>query len=103
MSLMAKNCPEVFRKFSDFGKAVLSDGALPLKTKELMTCALSIASHCEPCLKYHLSAAIKVGATEAEIAETLAVCVLLLGGPANVWTRQVIEETLTEMSEEQPR
>jgi AhpD family alkylhydroperoxidase len=103
MSLIAKDCPDVFRKFSDFGKEVMRDGALPLKTKELIAFALSVASHCEPCLEHHLSAAVKAGATDAEIAETLAVCILLLGGPANVWTRQVIDETLTKMREEQPR
>ena len=97
MNLLAENCPDVLRKFSDFGREVMQEGALPLKVKELLACGLSIASHCEPCLKHHLVAAIKAGATEAEIAETLAVCVLLLGGPANVWTRKAIEETLADM------
>ena len=97
MSLLAKYCPEALTRFSEFGKTVMQDGVLPLKTKELIACSLSIASHCEPCLKHHLSAAVKAGVTEAEIAETLAVCVLLLGGPANVWTRKAIEETLADM------
>ena len=94
MNLLAKHCPDAFARFSEFGKTVMQEGALPAKVKELIACGLSIASHCEPCLKHHLSAAIKAGATETEIAETLAVCLLFLGGPANVWTRKAIEETL---------
>lgn len=94
MSLLEKYNPEVFSALSRLASESMKEGTLSLKVKELMAVALSIAVHCEPCIKIHLRRALKAGATEVEIAETLGVTVLMCGGPVDVWPVRIIEEEL---------
>ena len=72
----------------------MKDGALSTKIKELMAVALSISTACEPCVKIHTRKALQHGAIKEEIAETNGVAVLLLGGPADVWPSEIIEEEI---------
>jgi AhpD family alkylhydroperoxidase len=87
MSVMQKYKPDLFNKWSAFATAAFEEGTLSAKHKELMAIALSIAASCEPCVKIHTRRAKKLGATNEEIAETLAVAVVMLGGPSDVWPR----------------
>ncbi|MGQ9478394.1 MAG: carboxymuconolactone decarboxylase family protein [Candidatus Bipolaricaulia bacterium] len=98
-SLISQQKPELWRAYSGFAAEALKDGALPAKFKELVAIALSIASHCEPCIRVHLRRALELGATREEIAELLGVTVLLVGGPADVWTREAILEELKKVKE----
>lgn len=43
------------------------------KIKELIAIGASIASHCQPCLKYHIEQAIKLGIELEEINAAIAV------------------------------
>ena len=43
------------------------------KTKELIAIGASIASHCQPCLKYHFEQALENGASIEEIQEAISV------------------------------
>lgn len=43
------------------------------KTKELIAIGASVAGHCQPCLTYHLEEAKKLGITQDEIKEAIAV------------------------------
>jgi AhpD family alkylhydroperoxidase len=95
-SLLEKETPEIWKDYLSLAERVSSDGALSAKIKELMMVALSIALRCEPCLRVHLKRALKLGATRAEIAETLAATLLMNGGPADVWSREIISEVLGE-------
>ncbi|TYB98137.1 MAG: carboxymuconolactone decarboxylase family protein [Kosmotoga sp.] len=93
-SILKSELPEFWEKYLSLASSATKEGELSEKTKELMAFALSIAVHCEPCIKVHLKKAIKLGASKKEIAETLAVTVLMTGGPADVWTRDTIDEAL---------
>ncbi|KUF10274.1 carboxymuconolactone decarboxylase family protein [Pseudoponticoccus marisrubri] len=67
-----------------FGAIVTSlkgDGALDHKQKELIALGIAVAIRCEPCILFHVEALVRLGATRDEIAETLAVCVEMGGGP----------------------
>ena len=94
MSLLKKYKPENFKALSRLASETMKEGALSVKIKELLAVVLSIAMHCEPCIKIHLRRALQAGATEEEIAETLGVTVLMCGGPADVWPVRIIEEEL---------
>lgn len=93
-SLLKTHQPESFGALSNLAKVVMKEGALTARTKELMAIALSIAANCEPCVKIHTRRALQLGATAAEISETVAVAVLMLGGPADVWPVKIIEEEI---------
>ena len=96
MSLLEKHLPKAWDAFCALANETLSEGALSAKVKELMAFALSIVVHCEPCIKVHLRRARELGATEAEIAETIAVAVVMTGGPADVWPRRLIAEEMAK-------
>jgi len=42
------------------------------KTRELVSIAASVAGHCQPCLKYHLHEAKKLGVEKKEINAAVA-------------------------------
>ncbi|MEO0147038.1 MAG: carboxymuconolactone decarboxylase family protein [candidate division WOR-3 bacterium] len=95
-SLLEKETPELWKDYLSLAERASSDGAISARMKELMMVALSVALRCEPCLRVHLKRALKLGATRAEIAETLAVTLLMNGGPADVWSREIFAEVLGE-------
>lgn len=82
MGYMSKTNPEEFRKFNEFISAVLKDGRLDLKTKELICIGIAVASKCSYCIGIHTEKAFKAGASEEEIMEAGTVAVLMGGGPA---------------------
>ena len=43
------------------------------KTKELIAIGASISGHCQPCLKYHIEQAVKLGVSLAEINTAIAI------------------------------
>ncbi len=72
--------PEINQKFLDFYKEVFKEGRLPLKTKELIALAVSLASGCAPCYSSHLEKAKKAGNTDDEIREAIAVVEVISSG-----------------------
>jgi len=68
--------------FGQLSKASIASGALSEKTKELIALALGVAAHCEGCLGFRTKALVKLGATRAEVEETLAVAIYMGGGPS---------------------
>lgn len=61
------------------------DGAIALRTKELMALAIAIAIRCEGCILHHVSAALKHGASRQEVVETITVAIEMGGGPSTVY------------------
>ena len=86
-----KNCPDVMKAFGNLHGKVMGDGALPLKTKELIAIGISIAIRCKPCIQTHVKSALNAGATPEEINETVEVAILTGGGPATAYGAYVIE------------
>lgn len=68
--------------FFAFDKAALADGAIPAKYKELMAIAVALTTQCPYCIEIHRKAAVKAGATEEELAETVLVAAALRAGAA---------------------
>lgn len=74
--------PDLMAYIRDFAyDTIYERPALDLKTKELLACALltSLGSPSE--LKTHLRGAMRAGASEQEVRETLLLCVPYLGFP----------------------
>lgn len=72
----------VLKAFHELGKAATSAGALDAKTKELIALAIGVAVHCDGCIGFHTKALVKLGASKAEIEETLGMAVYMGGGPS---------------------
>lgn len=82
---LRKAIPEVYEGFNALSSAAFSDGALDRKTKELIALSIATSEHCDGCMASHARGAAKAGASEAEVAEALGVCIQMMGGPGTVY------------------
>ncbi len=79
---LQQHIPDVLAGFGQVQKAVMKEGALSVKHKELIALALGIAARCEGCIATHVSGAMEAGASVEEIAETIGVAIEMGGGPS---------------------
>jgi AhpD family alkylhydroperoxidase len=77
--------------FSAMARAATSPGALDRKTKELIALALGVASRCDGCIGFHAEALAKMGATSAEIEETLGMAIYMGGGPSLMYAADAVQ------------
>ena len=82
---LRRNIPEVYDGYIAMSKAVIADGALPAKVKELIALAIGATRECDGCISAHARGAMRQGATEAEVAEAMSVVIMMNGGPGTVW------------------
>jgi AhpD family alkylhydroperoxidase len=85
MLKLGREIPGPVGGFANLHKAATAAGTISAKTKELMALAIAVATHCEPCIAYHVHDALKAGASRAEVMETLGVAVMMGGGPAAMY------------------
>ena len=76
---LAPNQLEAFRQFS---AAVFADGELDVKTKQLIAVAVAHVTQCPYCIRGHTDAALKAGASEAQIMEAIWVAAEMRAGGA---------------------
>ena len=88
---LAKATPDAMKGFGALSAAVKQDGALSLKEKEYVALGIAIAIRCEPCIAFHVEALIKAGATRAEVADVLAMCIQMGGGPAVMYASKALD------------
>lgn len=74
--------PAQSEAFKAFSASVFAPGALDSKTKELIAVAVAHATQCPYCIHGHTAAALRRGATEAEIMEAIWVAAEMRAGAA---------------------
>jgi AhpD family alkylhydroperoxidase len=74
--------PDVYAGFSKMHDAALGDGALDMKTKELIALAVAVSRGCEGCIALHARTLANLEASDDEVAEALGVTIVMDGGPA---------------------
>jgi len=85
---LRKSQSDAMKGFGQLAQAAMAQGTLSPKHKELMALAIGVTQHCSGCIGFHVKALIKLGATRAELDETLAVCVYMGGGPALMYAAE---------------
>lgn len=83
--------PATAQGFGALHHAATAPGALDGKTKELLALAIGISKQCVGCIAFHVAACKAAGATRAEIADVVDVCILMGGGPAYVYGLKAFE------------
>jgi AhpD family alkylhydroperoxidase len=83
--------PDVMKGFSALAQAALKADALDTKTKELIALAIAIATRCDGCVAFHAEAAVKQGATRAEVLETMGMAVYMGAGPSVMYAAEALE------------
>jgi AhpD family alkylhydroperoxidase len=77
--------PDVIAGYAAMSSAVMVEGALSTKVKELIALAIAATRECDGCVAAHARGAARARATEAEVAEAMGVVVMMNGGPGTVW------------------
>lgn len=67
------NDPPTLKRTWESVKQIMAPGALDARTKELLYLAVSVTNNCEYCIVSHMAGARKAGATDAMLAEMMAV------------------------------
>ena len=70
---------QVVRRFFALDTQTYKDGALELKTKELLGLVASMVLRCDDCISYHIAQCKEAGVSRDEFFETFSVA-LIVGG-----------------------
>jgi AhpD family alkylhydroperoxidase len=70
---------QVVRRFFALDTQTYKDGALPLKTKEMLGLVASLVLRCDDCISYHIAQCRQAGVTRDEFFEVFSVG-LVVGG-----------------------
>jgi AhpD family alkylhydroperoxidase len=70
---------QVVRRFFALDTQTYKDGALPVRTKEMLGLVASLVLRCDDCISYHIAECRNVGVTRDEFFEVFSVG-LVVGG-----------------------
>lgn len=83
---------EAFAKsFLEMWRESKSQGAIPLKYKELTALAIVLTQHCKPCIFLHTMICLDVGCSREEILEIAEVAVSMGGGIVYEYVGYLVE------------
>ncbi|WP_306353533.1 carboxymuconolactone decarboxylase family protein [Flavobacterium sp. '19STA2R22 D10 B1'] len=70
---------KIIKRIFNLDTNAYMEGALDVKTKELLGLVASAVLRCDDCIKYHLETSYKQGLTKAEVMEALGIATLVGG------------------------
>jgi len=82
---------KVLKRFFSLDNQAYTEGALDLKTKELLGLVASMVLRCDDCISYHLGTAHKLGVTTKEVFEVFSIANLIGGSICIPHTRRAVE------------
>ena len=74
---------QVVRRYFALDTQTYKEGALPLKTKELLGLVASLVLRCDDCVSYHVAQCLEAGVTRDEFFEAFSVG-LVVGGSITI-------------------
>lgn len=80
-------------KFFDYYGAVMSEGALPKKTKALIALAMSHGDKCPYCIDAYSKECVQLGVSEEEMMEAVHVAAAMKAGISLVHGVQMMNKT----------
>ena len=82
---------KVIKRFFNLDTNAYAEGALPVKTKEMLGLISSLVLRCDDCVRYHLGKCYENGVTSDELMEILAIGNLVGGSICIPHTRRAVE------------
>jgi AhpD family alkylhydroperoxidase len=95
-----KFAPAIHDAFTSFGERVFAEGALPVKTKQLIAVAAAHITQCPYCIRGHTKAALRHGASSEEIMEAIWVAAEMRAGAAYAHSALALD-TIEQMTSQQ--
>jgi|SRR5882672_10823262 len=86
-----KVSPDTLRGYQTLSAANSKTTLLGEKTRQLISLAVAVTTHCDGCIVVHTEAALKAGATKEEIGEALGVAVAMNAGAALIYSARVMD------------
>lgn len=87
----AKASPEIMKSMGTLSAAAIKAGQFSTAERELVAVAIAVVTHCDDCIVYHLDAARRHGAEEAQLVEALDVAIEMGGGPTLMYAARALE------------
>lgn len=81
----------VIKRLWNLDTNTYAEGALDVKTKELLGLVASMVLRCDDCIRYHLGTCYELGVSKAEIFDVFAVANLVGGSICIPHTRRAVE------------
>lgn len=81
----------VLKRLFNLDTNTYAEGALPVKTKEMLGLVASMVLRCDDCIKYHLEKCKSNGVSTAEVFEVFAVANIVGGTIVIPHTRRAVE------------
>lgn len=82
---------KVMKRFFNLDSSAYKEGALPVKTKEMLGLVASMVLRCDDCIKYHLGKCHENNTSTEEIMEILSIANIVGGSICIPHTRRAIE------------
>lgn len=82
---------KVMNRFFSLDHQAYAEGALDVKTKEMLGLVASLVLRCDDCVKYHLGTCHELGLSKAELFEVLSIANLVGGSICIPHTRRAVE------------
>jgi AhpD family alkylhydroperoxidase len=79
------------KRFFSLDHQMYQEGALPVKTKELLGLVASMVLRCDDCIKYHLEKCHELNTTTEEIYDVFAIANMVGGSICIPHTRRAAE------------
>ncbi len=89
--LLAYDNNKVIKRIYNVDTNAYLDGALDVKTKEMLGLIASMVLRCDDCIKYHLEQCKKNGVTDDELMEVFGIANLVGGTIVIPHTRRAVE------------
>lgn len=93
---VAQTNGEQVNAFMNLLGAAYAQGAMDVKTKELISVAIGAYNRCEYCIVFHVYKALEAGATPEEIMEAAMVAVAFGGGPSMAYSVTLLKKSVEE-------
>ena len=82
---------KVIKRFFNLDTNAYQEGAVDVKTKEMLGLACSMVLRCDDCIKYHLGKCMECGLSDEEIYEVFAIANLIGGSIVIPHFRRAVE------------
>jgi AhpD family alkylhydroperoxidase len=81
----------VIKRFFNLDTNTYAEGALEVKTKEMIGLACSMVLRCDDCIKYHLGKSHEAGLSKKEIFEVFSIALVIGGSIVIPHLRRAVE------------
>jgi AhpD family alkylhydroperoxidase len=92
---------KVIKRFFNLDTNTYAEGAVDVKTKEMIGLACSMVLRCDDCIKYHLGKSYEAGLSKEEVFEVFSIATLIGGSIVIPHLRRAVE--YWELLEEEER